>query len=526
MKKPARLITVAVLVMFLISGILAGCGGGQASNDQGTTKGAEDTTASAETTVAQQTLDYKELNFYYPSNVQKDQEEVNAKINEILKEKLNCSLIIKPIDWGQWGDKYPIMLASGEQVDLIFSASWSGYLTEVAKNSFLPLDELLEKYGQDIKKNMQAGYLDAAKVKGKLYSIPVNKDMGQGWGVIVNKEMADRIGADMSKVKYLEDLEPILALAKEKLPGVIPYVGFGSVDFAQIYAATKALHDIGFADHSKFDEFDNGNCIAYDIEKDTAVSYYEIPEYIDQCRLVRTWFQKGYINDDIVTTQMKANDVMKNGDAFMMTAAQSNTHLNGYESELGRSLYTVEFVPGVKQTASLTGAVTCIANACVDPERAMMIMNLVFSDNRIMDLFAFGIEGKHYERVSGNVIKLPEGVTQDNSGYWPANGWEFGNTLALSVLDNESPTKYEDMKVYNDSLTLSALLGFTFDGTNVKTELAAHMSVLQEYNKLLINGAADTDSTLKKMRDKDKAAGIDKIIAEMNKQVKEWKATK
>lgn len=522
MKKTFTLLMATILLMPVITGIKSGCSKMEAMAGQRT--GAAIGALSAEAGGMDKALEFKELNFYYPGPLQRDHAVVNAKLNELLKDKLNCSLDIKPVDWGQWYEKYPVMLASGERVDLIFSASWSGYLTEVAKNSFIPLDELLDLYGAGIEESIQSGYLEAARIKGRLYGIPVNKDMGQGWGIIANREMADRIGADMSKVKYLEDLEPVLALAKEKLPGIMPYAGSAVGDFAQIYAATKACHDIGFSDHSKFDELDNGNCIAYDIEKDTAVPYYEIPEYIDQCRLVRSWFRKGYINNDIVITQMKPGDEIKNGTAFMMTAAQSSTHLQGYETEVGKKLYTVEFVQGVRQTASLTGAVTCIAAACAEPERAMMILNLAYTDRDFMNLFSFGIEGQHYRKVADNIIKLPGGVTQDNSGYFPANGWEFGNTFLLMTWDTESSTKYPDLKAYNAALPQSALLGFTFDGAGVKKELAAHKSVLEEYNRILINGAADTDATLRKLREKDRAAGIDKIIAEINKQVAEWLA--
>jgi putative aldouronate transport system substrate-binding protein len=55
--------------------------------------------------------------------------------------------------------------------------------------------------------------------------------------------------------------------------------------------------------------------------------------------------------------------------------------------------------------------------------------------------------------------------------------------------------------------------------------VAAHKNVLSEFNKLLTKGAADTDDILARMKNKDKAAGIDKICSEIETQLQAWKAT-
>jgi putative aldouronate transport system substrate-binding protein len=66
-------------------------------------------------------------------------------------------------------------------------------------------------------------------------------------------------------------------------------------------------------------------------------------------------------------------------------------------------------------------------------------------------------------------------------------------------------------------------LGFAFDATEVETEIGALKNVVQEYYKQLFLGTADTDSTLSAFSSKMKAAGVDDVIAEMQRQYDEWR---
>jgi len=510
MKKGRRFLVLLLLLCMTVAFSVSGCGN----------KGDGD----AKSAVAADKLNFVELNFYYPCSIQNDDEVVNAEINKILKEKVNCSLTLKPIDWSQWNNKYPILLSSGEKLDLIFTAAWSGYFQEAAKNSFLQLDDLLKNYGKDIIANMQDGYLDAPKVKGKLFAIPVNKDMGQGWGVVADKKMAEQIGADFSKVKYLEDLEPILAAAKEKLNGVIPYFVNNEQGMNDLIGTTKLCESIGLKNHEKILLLDD--YIMYNVDTGKAIPIYEIPEYVEQCRMVNKWYNLGYINNDATTTQMTAPEAARNNKAFMNSADQSPVTLSSYENEYGKKLCTAELATGIKTTKTLTTS-TAIAAHCTNPERAMMVLNLFYCDRKLMNLYAFGVENRQYILKKENVMSLPEGVKSiEETGYNTGNYWELGNNFLLYTWDNEDPDKWNNLKEYNATLYKSPLLGFAFDNSTVLAEVAAHKNVNLEYLQLLLNGVLPPDEIVPKFRQKDKAAGIDRICTEIEKQIKVWQASK
>jgi len=463
-----------------------------------------------------------ELNLYIPGSFQDDQALVAQAINDRLLEKINCTLNIKITDWNLWASKYPILLSSGEPIDLMFSASYFGYLQEVAKNSFLPLDALMVEFGQDIPGVMLDGYLEAARVKGKLYAIPVNKDTGQGWGIVANKEMADAAGISLNGVTVLEDLEPILKKAKESFPDeVIPLFLSSDLSMGQISGSTQASAMIGLKDRSRFVQLESG--LYFDMQEMMTLPMYRIPEFADQCRLVRSWFKAGYINDDVTTTQATSREAMSQGKAFIHIQAQSPIHLAQWENETGKELLSVELVSSVKETQSMTGSLVVLPRGCHDPQRAMMLINLFWTDRTLKNLFTWGIEDRHYVRDHDNVIKLPDGVkTAADTGYNPGNFWHFGNAYLLDVWSNENPKKWELLRAYCDDMAKSPLLGFSFDSTPIRQELAAHANVFMEMYPMLINGVLDTDSLLVRMDEADREAGVDKICAEITRQVKLW----
>ena len=516
-----RLAAACLGAVLLPGAVLTGCTG-----LTGGLAGTPSAGTDADSSPANSDLPRRDLVMCLPGNIQKDHQAVNEAINTILLERLNCTLTIKMTDWNLWTSKYPVLISSGDQMDLMFTASYFNYLQEVAKNTYLPLDNLMAEYGRDIPGVMVEGYLDAARVKGALYGIPVNKDTGQGWGVVANADMAEQIGVTLNDVRHLEDLEPILKKAKELLPkGVVPLFLGADLSMYQIMGSTQACDDIGMMDRSRFVQL--SDYIFYDMKARKSMPASRIPEYLDQCRLVRDWFKAGYINDDVTTTQMTCREAMIEGKAFMHVQAQSPIHKAQWENETGKRLLTAEFIRGIKETQSMTGALTSLPRQCIDPARAMMVIDQFWTDAELKNLFTWGIEDRHYVRVKDNIIRLPDGVKNaELTGYNPGNFWHFGNAYLLDVWENEDPQKWNLLRQYCDAMPESPLLGFSFDTWPIRQELAAFTNDNTEVMPLLANGVLDTDMIVTRISQKDRVTGIDRICAELDRQIANWLAEK
>jgi putative aldouronate transport system substrate-binding protein len=92
------------------------------------------------------------------------------------------------------------------------------------------------------------------------------------------------------------------------------------------------------------------------------------------------------------------------------------------------------------------------------------------------------------------------------------------------LYEADPENKWEEFKKFNESGTNSPLLGFNFDTTKVATELAAVQNVKEEFWPSLMTGTVDPEEYLPKAIEKFKAAGLDKIIEEAQRQIDEWRA--
>ena len=164
-----------------------------------------------------------EVTLFYPGTPQKDVALVEAEINKKMEPKIGATLKINAIDWGQWDNKLNLMISSGEKSDIIFTAAWQNYTVNVAKGAFLPLNDLLDAHGQDIKKNLDPAFLEGSQVDGVNYGVPTNKELAATRGVLVRKDLADKYKLDLTAVKTWADLEPLLKTIKENEPAITPF---------------------------------------------------------------------------------------------------------------------------------------------------------------------------------------------------------------------------------------------------------------------------------------------------------------
>ena len=147
------------LSLLMLSTFMVGCGSKESSEN-----------------VVSSSSELKEvkLKMYLIGDKPKDFDAVYEKVNEKMKEKINATLEVNFIPWSDMTTKYQLLFQSGEDFDLIFTASGWGYYSQVAtKNGFLELtDELLQEYAPEIYANEPADAWDQVKVDGKIYMVP------------------------------------------------------------------------------------------------------------------------------------------------------------------------------------------------------------------------------------------------------------------------------------------------------------------------------------------------------------------
>jgi len=452
------------------------------------------------------------------------EEAVNAYIEPLIGAKVSYHII----GWGDWNDKAINALQSGEKMDLIFTADWEGYGVEVAGGLLMPLDDLLEQYGQGIKETLPQTFLDGVKVNNVLYGIPTNKELCVPEGFIVNKTAAEAIGwdvvADDPSIKTTADLEPWLAKYKEMFPDKYPYLMDGQAgrwadepwcpDWAGMGSNSIAMK-MAKQENGEFDE--------------TIYSIFATPEQEEHIRLMYDWGKKGYISPDAALTSFDYNGTFGRGDFLVFSQPLKGNNIKAaemYQANATAEFECVEITmqPKYVVTTHAGGSMFAIPVTCQNPEAAMKYLNLMHSDKTLVNLMLFGAEGKNYNKIDDNTVE----VIADANWYGVHGGaWTVGNTLLQYVTKGEDPQKNALLQSYADDAIPTASLGFRFVKDNVADQIAAVDSVVSEMANPLMCGQVDPDDSalgIEALKAALTDAGMDDIIAEVQAQYDAWKA--
>lgn len=494
-KAKTKFLALTLVLIIGVSTVLSGCG--------------KKSTESA-AKVDDKNLPPVELSWYFIGNGQ--QEDVTAvenAVNDYIKDKINATIKLHCYDWGSYDEKIKTMIASGEEFDICFTCSWSNnYREKAIKGAFVPLNDMFDKYAPKTKELLGDDFLAGSLVNGDNYFIPANKEKAHQWGFIIREDLAKKYNFDLSTIKKLEDIEPMLKVIKEKEPGIYPLGMAGKEN------PFRALD---------FDQLDGDNPIVmYNDSKDMKVfNKYEAPETKKYFDTMHKFFNAGYIRKDAATVSDSVPD--ESAGKVFATVTQLKP---GKDKE--KTLQTkqpwvqVAITNPVMSNYDTVGSMQAISRTSKNPERALMFLELFNTDKYVNNLINFGIENKHYVKVSDNVIK----AGPDNKKYNPGTTWMFGNVFINYLWENEDINKWDNFKKFNEEAVPTKSLGFLFDTSSVKNEVAACTAAAQDYEAGLQTGTLDPDVYLPKLLKALKDAGIDKVQTEAQSQLDKWLQTK
>ena len=462
-----------------------------------------------------------ELTYYFPGGPQADLPMVNEALNELLMTKMNATVKLVQLDWGAYDEKMKLMFTGQEACDVIFTAPWiNNYFQLINNESLLALDELLPQNAPEIWSDIKQEFWQAVKVNGKIYAVPNQQIWVKPWGFAARKDLAEKYSFDWESVKTWEDIEPFLVSLAENEPDIIPWS-----------AGPWTEHE-----YFQWDPLDDGvggfssivavNALDPELK---AFLTLDTPEIKQLSETMRRWYLAGYLPKEVdpdAAASWKAGKYALWTHLIDPRTWEWEKRNKGYEF-VGKPLTD----PVIMTTASVIATLNGVCAQSENPEKAVQFINLLNTDDEVYNMMNYGIEGKHYQWLDKEkrLIGLPEGVASwAETGYYPDTPWMFGNNFNAwytSAPDAEN-NLWQQVKDVNNASTPSQALGFTFDRTNVQTEIANVNAAAVEFCQPVLEGKVDTAGNLETCIAKVKEAGIDTIIAEMQKQLDAFKAAK
>lgn len=487
MGKRKKRFAITLVSMMVVSLFLSACGGG--GSDAGSAGEGDEPV---------------ELIWYTIGTPQKDVDRVMEEVSNYTKEKINATVTMKMVDWGDYTQKMQVNVASGEPMDILFTASGGfDYVQNARKGAFLELDSLIEDYGQDLKNTIDPAFLEGSKVDGHNYGIPANKELPQQEVWRFNQTYLDKYNLDISNVRSLESLEPLLKVIKENEPSVTPFAM--DKNHVPYVPYDYIIQNLPMA--VKLDTTD------YKI-----VNILETPEMQAALKTMNEYFKAGYISPEAATTGSTSN-LTTSGNWFTDRAQTQPLADNLWSASYGYPVVSTPASDAIITNTSVQGSIMAISANSAYPEKAMEFLNLLNTDPVLRNMVDAGIEGVHYEKIDDNRIKnLPDYKNYDMPSY------SLGNNMLLYLNENDADDKWDQFKQFNEQGVKSPILGFNFDSSNVSSELAAVQNVKEQFWASLMTGSLDPEENIPKVIEKFEEAGLDKVMAEAQTQLDAWRA--
>ena len=440
---------------------------------------------------------------------------VQDAMNALLEEKLNCNVTLTFIPFGNYAEQTTLMLSSGEGADLL-PVYMIPLPTCANAGQIIPLDELLDQYGAGIKEQI-GDYIECGRVGDAIYGITTGRDLASTQGFCMKKDIADKYEIDYANITTLEQLEEALMKVKEGEPNMWPVA----------VSAGENIRNWGWDPLG--DDMINLGVLADMAQEPTVVNLYETEQYKNLCETMYDWMQKGLIQADAVNTTETASTLMTAGTAFGYFTNLKPGYAEENTASLGYEVVVCEIVDALASTNNVSRATWTISSGCDNPEAAMKVLNELYTNADLSNLYMYGIEGTHYKVLEEggatngqDIIDYADGVDVTTTTYRKSGTWLQPNQFIGHTWYPSAPDYWDATREFNDTALKSVAFGFTYDSINVTNEVTACTNVVNKYHKALLCGALNPDETLPQFNQELKDAGIDAIIAEKQKQLDAW----
>jgi putative aldouronate transport system substrate-binding protein len=437
--------------------------------------------------------------------------EISEKVSEITREKLNCDVEINRIGFGTYMNQLNLALSSGEQLDIFMPMQSGAFYANAGQ--IQPIDQYLLTSGKDLKEQISAEDFKCGSFAGETYGVPVNGTKASELGFVMRKDIADELGIDYKNMTSFEQLHDALVKVKEACPDMYPVVS----DFGKTFGSGATLY-LGQ------DVMADNLGVLIDPTKATVENLYASDLFKERAEMMYAWAQEGLIMPDASTNSEAATSIISAGRGFGYFSHMKPGFENEVAAGTGMEMVTMKYTKPLSNTDN-TGISWYVATNSVDPERAVAMLNLMYTDSEVANLLTYGVEGEDYKIIDeeNGIVDYADGISAEKN-LWMILPWSWPNEQIAYLMKGNSPTLHEEVVAFQKAAIQSAAKGFVFDNTPVVNQITACTAVIEKYDKDLLCGITDPSTTIPKFLEELKKNGIDDVINEKQAQLNDWLA--
>jgi len=473
------------------------------------------------------TLDYYFVVFQFKDE---DMAKVEAAANAILAENVGAQIKFHPLTFTDASTKANLLINSAEPCDLISFGGFVPIQPAITAGGIIPLEDLLPEYAPIVWSNFTERAWDSTRQEdGHIYGA-LNFDIGGigGAAMWARKDLVDKYSFDWEKATTPEAWESLFDAILEGEDGVFPLISsdpfWGRVWWPNLYGYDPIDTNIG----AKGD-FGGSIGVKMDDPNRKVVAVAFTPEYKAAVEMNRRWYLKGYylktppadaemIN---VRSELKFGAFYVPFGGFGSTKAMADNEWKGIPILTG--FVQDPLVMGLYAAGSSYGVCTTSEH----PVEAVKFIEEVNTNPDLLNLLNYGIQGEHWVWLdeANKVITFPPGVDAKTVGWNPNTYWQFGDKRLMYLTSAEDIGLADRVAEAKKTAIISNMAGFVLDTSPIESDIANISSASTQYCDPVDKGLVDVETGLKDCQDGLKAAGIDKVLAEIQKQIDAWAQT-
>ena len=460
-----------------------------------------------------------------------------AELNDILTEKINAELQIYYISWTDYLSNYNLTLAQMDgSVDLVGTASdWLDAWPNAKNGAFLELsEEMLQTYAPKTWASVSPEHWELCKYDGEIYLMP--EDNYAQWtnhGFIYRMDWAKEAGL-ADGVQSWEDLTTYFKYVKETYPDITPWDSDGT-QYGQMAGGWITSH----SDYVSIDGI-SANAMWGGTKDDlyTIYSPYmtETDSLVEYAKMMKEWDEIGVWQTDVLNNTASTNrDDYRVGKVaaeqhhtqtwtdLVSHTTQNTIYDTDEDAETGFFYFGQE--TGNVVALNITHGAMAVSAGSENPERALMVYDMIRNDPECYQLLCYGQEGVSWEKTDNGMKTTPEGYNADTQNVNGVTNFWWGRNDDLEIRDaSRNWEKIDALYAEYDSKKIDYPYGqFILNNDNIQSYIANINEIYTNYMKQISFGkySGTAEEIVAEFQQALKDAGIDIVTEEIQRQIDE-----
>ncbi len=449
-------------------------------------------------------------------------EEVVEELNKILEKSLNARLDIFYVGWDDYLRNYNETLSSEDiSIDLIATGTdWLDAWPNVINGNFMPLSEEMIKQCCGITyTNVSKSLWKNCSYEGNIYFIPENEyTQWTNHGFVYRNDIAERAG--LSEVASWDDLDKYFDCVIKEYPQMIPWDNDGKggiVPLGYLQSSCKYVPILELSTYGIWGEDLNN--------KGKIISpYYKGDEFVEYAKLMKKWNQMGVWKENVAMAGDNGEEFYK-GETSVFQHHTQNYYTNIAPTmdtampEVRLGFFWFGRESGTLMRVSNNHGAMAVSARSKNPERALMVYDMLRNDERCYRLLRFGIEGTQYEITPEGLLEKPSGYNEEKDSI-VTNFW-WGRRDEYEIPD--SSFSWDDYYSLVDRYEHVAINypweGVPFSTPTINAQMEDIVAVFDEYMPQINSGQymGTAESKVAEFREALMKVGFERVTGQIQR---------